>query len=51
MKILCVYSSTEGHTAKVMEFIASRLRFAGDEVTLLEAAADVCPMQAIEIQA
>lgn len=39
MKILCVYSTTEGHTAKVMEFIASRLRFAGDEVTLLEAAA------------
>ena len=39
MKILCVYSTTEGYTAKVMEFVASRLRFAGDEVTLLEAAA------------
>jgi len=37
MKILCVYSTTEGQTAKVMEFVASRLRFAGDEVTLLEA--------------
>ncbi len=39
MKILCVYSTTEGHTAKVMDFVARRLRFAGDEVTLLEAAA------------
>lgn len=39
MKILCVYSTTEGQTAKIMEFVASRLRFAGDEVTLLEAGA------------
>lgn len=39
MKILCVYSTTEGYTAKVMEFVVSRLRLAGDEVTLLEAGA------------
>jgi menaquinone-dependent protoporphyrinogen oxidase len=39
MKILCVYSTTEGQTAKVMDFVASRLRGAGDEVTLLEAGA------------
>jgi len=38
MKILCVYSTTEGQTAKIMEFVARRLRFAGDDVTLLEAA-------------
>ncbi len=39
MKILCVYSTTEGYTAKVMAFVAARLRQAGDEVTLLEAGA------------
>jgi len=39
MKILCVYSTTEGQTAKIMDFVASRLRLAGDEVTLLEAGA------------
>lgn len=39
MKILCVYSTTEGQTAKVMDFVAARLRGAGDEVTLLEAGA------------
>ena len=42
MKILILYGSTEGQTAKVAEFVASRLRFAGDEVTLVDAAtADV----------
>lgn len=42
MKILILYGTTEGQTAKVAEFIASRLRFAGDEVTLVDAAtADV----------
>jgi menaquinone-dependent protoporphyrinogen oxidase len=39
MKILCVYSTTEGYTAKVMDFVAARLRGAGDDVTLLESAA------------
>ena len=38
MKILIVYSTTEGQTAKIVEFIATRLRFAGDDVTLLDAA-------------
>ena len=37
MKILILYSTTEGQTAKIMEFVAKRLRFAGDDVTLLEA--------------
>jgi menaquinone-dependent protoporphyrinogen oxidase len=42
MKILVLYGTTEGQTAKICEFIASRLRFAGDEVTLVDAAtADV----------
>lgn len=42
MKILVLYGSTEGQTAKVAEFVASRLRFGGDEVTLVDAAtADV----------
>ena len=39
MKILCVYSTTEGQTAKVMDFVAARLRGAGDGVPLLEAGA------------
>lgn len=37
MKILILYSTTEGQTAKIMEFVAARLRFAGDDVTLLDA--------------
>lgn len=42
MKILIIYGTTEGQTAKVAEFVASRLRFAGDEVTVADAAkADV----------
>jgi len=39
MKILCVYSTTEGQTAKITAFVAERFRQAGDEVTLLEAGA------------
>jgi menaquinone-dependent protoporphyrinogen IX oxidase len=35
----CVYSTTEGQAAKVMEAVVLRLRLAGDEVTLLEAGA------------
>jgi hypothetical protein len=38
MKILIVYGTTEGQTAKIVEFVAKRLRFAGDDVTVLEAA-------------
>lgn len=41
MKVLVLYGTTEGQTAKVCEFVASRLRFAGDEVTLIDAAAGV----------
>lgn len=42
VKILIRYGTTEGQTAKVAEFVASRLRFAGDEVTVADAAtADV----------
>lgn len=38
MNILILYGTTEGQTAKIVEFVAKRLRFAGDEVTVLEAA-------------
>jgi menaquinone-dependent protoporphyrinogen oxidase len=37
MKILILYGTTEGQTAKIAEFVAARLRFAGDEVTLVDA--------------
>lgn len=39
MKILVLYGSTEGQTRKICEFIGVRLRFKGDEVTLVDAAA------------
>lgn len=38
MKLLVLYGTTEGQTAKIAEFVAARLRFAGDDVTLLDAA-------------
>lgn len=38
MKIPILYSTTEGQTAKIVEFVAARLRFAEDDVTLLDAA-------------
>lgn len=38
MKILILCSTTEGQTAKIVEFVAARLRFAGNDVTLLDAA-------------
>ena len=38
MKVLILYGTVEGQTAKICEFIAERLRFAGDEVTLTDAA-------------
>ena len=50
MKILILYGTTEGQTAKIAEFVAKRLRFAGDDVTVLEAAkagvVDVAPFDA-----
>lgn len=39
MNILILYGTTEGQTRKICEFIAVRLRFGGDEVTLVDAAA------------
>jgi menaquinone-dependent protoporphyrinogen oxidase len=41
MKVLVLYGTTEGQTAKVAEFVVARLRFAGDEVTVVDAAAGV----------
>jgi menaquinone-dependent protoporphyrinogen oxidase len=38
MKILILYGTTEGQTAKICEFVAARLRAAGDEVTLVDVA-------------
>ena len=38
MKILVLYGTTEGQTRKICEFIGVRLRFEGDEVTLVDAA-------------
>jgi len=39
VKILVLYGTTEGQTRKVCEFIAARLRTAGDDVSLVDAAA------------
>lgn len=37
MRILMLYGTTEGHTAKVCDFIAARLRSAGEDVVLVDA--------------
>lgn len=38
MKTLILYATTEGQTRKIAEFIADKLKAAGDDVTLLDAA-------------
>lgn len=37
MKVLVLYSTTEGQTRKIATFVAERLRHAGDDVTLKDA--------------
>jgi menaquinone-dependent protoporphyrinogen oxidase len=50
VKILILYGTVEGQTAKICEFIATRLRFAGDEVTLIDAAAQPAAIDVRDFQ-